>query len=882
MTPPLAAKPYVGLTTAEAHARLKKFGPNAVREEQARPLRDFLKRFWAPIPWLLEASIILQLCIGETIEALVIALLLVVNAVLGFLQEGRAQRALALLRQQLRIQTRARRDEQWVTLPAEELVPGDYIHLRQGSIVPADVRIAKGTLLADQSALTGESEAVPVGLTQVAYAGAMVRGGEAEGEITATGMHTFFGKTAELVRTAGSANRQEHEIVNVVRNLFVINAGAVVMVIGYAHAHAMTLGYILPLLLTILLASIPVALPATFTLTAALGSVELSRRGVLVTRLSALHDIAAMTVICSDKTGTLTRNQATVQDLWAAPGFTELELLGAAALASDPSGADPVDDAIIKAARARGWQDGKLTRLEFKPFDPTTKRAEALYQATGETERLRYVKGAPVVIGELAQVADSVWQSQAEQLVAGGQRVLAVAQGDEAGMRLVGLLGMEDAVREDSKSVVNAIHNSGVRVVMITGDNALTARRVAEQVGIPAVVCPPERLRSGLYTDVMVHGTSPAETAGAPGGLLLSLAGRILAPVERALALLRGDHLRVKLVNPIALEQTAAPMPVPTASFEQQVESKPVLTPHETKRPALPAKAAVPQEHGTQAEATECSVFAGVLPEDKYKLVRAFQRHGAVVGMSGDGVNDAPALRQAEAGVAVANATDVAKAAAAIVLTQPGLGGVVEAIVASRRVFQRIITYTLNMLTKKIEVMALLVIGFLLTGHKPLTPMLMVLVLFLNDFLTMAISTDRMDVSPNPNHWNTQGILRAGLAFALGRLAFSLGVFLWGYYRLNLDMPHLQSLTFFTTILTSQAGVYLLRERQHFWHSRPSRFLLGSSVFGLSVTTLLCWNGLLVTALRPLVLMTVAVAGLAYFFTLDLGKVWLFARLRVR
>lgn len=878
MNSALAASPDIGLTTAEAHARLKKFGPNAVREEEARPLRDFLKRFWAPIPWLLEASIILQLCIGETIEALVIALLLVVNAVLGFLQEGRAQRALALLRQQLRIQTRVRRDEQWVTLPAEELVPGDYIHLRQGSIVPADVKIAKGTLLADQSALTGESEAVPVGLTQVAYAGAMVRGGEAEGEIAATGTHTFFGKTAELVRTAGSANRQEHEIVNVVRNLFVINAGAVVMVIGYAHLHGMTLAYILPLLLTILLASIPVALPATFTLTAALGSVELSRRGVLVTRLSALHDIAAMTVICSDKTGTLTRNQATVQDLWTAPGFTELDLLGAAALASDPSGADPVDDAIIKAAEGRGWQDGKLTRLEFKPFDPTTKRAEALYQATGETERLRYVKGAPAVIGELAQVADSVWQPQAERLVARGQRVLAVAQGNEAGMRLVGLLGMEDAVREDSKRVVSAIGKAGVRVVMVTGDNALTAKSVAEQVGIPAVVCPPERLRSGLYADVMAHGLSPDETAGARGP---SLVGRILAPVERALALLRGDHLRVKLVNPIALEQTVAAMPVPAASFEKRVQSEPVPTPHETGLRALPAHAA-PEKHRTQPETTECSVFAGVLPEDKYKLVRAFQRHGAVVGMSGDGVNDAPALRQAEAGVAVANATDVAKAAAAIVLTQPGLGGVVEAIVASRRVFQRIITYTLNMLTKKIEVMALLVIGFLLTGHKPLTPMLMVLVLFLNDFLTMAISTDRMDVSPSPNHWNTHGILRAGMAFALGRLAFSLGVFLWGYYRLSLDMPHLQSLTFFTTILTSQAGVYLLRERQHFWHSPPSRFLLGSSVFGLGVTTLLCWNGLLVTAIRPLVLAAVAVAGLAYFFMLDWGKVWLFARLRVR
>ncbi len=400
-----------GLDSAEAGARLKQFGPNAVREEPAHPLRDFFKRFWAPIPWLLEASIILQLCIGENVEAAVISGLLVVNAVLSFLQEGRAQKALALLRQQLRVQARVRRDGQWVTLPAEELVPGDFLHLRQGSIVPADVKIADGTLLVDQSALTGESAAAPVEAGQIAYAGAMVRNGEADGEVTATGARTFFGKTAELVRTARTVNRQEHEIVGVVRNLFVVNAATVVIVMGYAHLHGMTIAFILPLLLTILLASIPVALPATFTLAAALGSVELSRRGVLITRLSALHDIASMTVLCSDKTGTLTRNEATVNALWPAPGFSENDLLRAAALASDPAGADPVDGAIVQAAHARGWHDGELTRVEFKPFDPATKRAEAVYRAATGTEQFHFLKGAPAVIAKLAGAPESLWQT---------------------------------------------------------------------------------------------------------------------------------------------------------------------------------------------------------------------------------------------------------------------------------------------------------------------------------------------------------------------------------------------------------------------------------------------------------------------------------------
>jgi H+-transporting ATPase len=768
-----------GLTTTEAQRRLRQFGPNAVVEEKAHPVKDFLKRFWAPIPWLLEGTIIIQLFLHETVEAAVIGGLLILNATISLVQEGRAQKALALLRQQLRVQARVRREGAWMTLPAEDLVPGDMIHLRQGSIVPADVMLEEGALLVDQSALTGESAAVSVQRGKTTYAGSIVRGGEANGEITATGTHTFFGKTAELVRTAGAANRQEHEIVAVVRNLFVVNATTVVIVVGFAHSQGMSLGFILPLLLSILLASIPVALPATFTLAAALGSVELSRRGVLITRLSALHDIASMTVLCSDKTGTLTRNEATVNALWPAPGFSEKDLLTAAALASDPAGQDPVDGAVVKAAADRGWRDGELERIAFQPFDPATKRAEAVYRDAHGSHR--YLKGAPAVIAKLAAASESLWQSPAADIVSRGQRVIGVAAGEGSELRLVGLLGLEDAVRDDSKEVVHAIQDAGVRVVMVTGDNAITASSVAQQVGIPGGVCPSEQL----------HGHDTGETL-------------------------------------------------------------------------------------------DCGVFAGVFPEDKFKLVRRFQRRGEVVGMSGDGVNDAPALRQAEAGIAVANATDVAKAAAAMVLTRPGLDGVVPAIETSRRVFQRIITYTLNMLIKKIEMMALLVIGFLVTWHKPLTPMLMVLILFLNDFLTMSLATDRMEFSRRPNHWNTRSILKAAVVLAACKLAFSLGVFLLGFYALHLDMRHLQTLMFATLIFSSQAGVYLLRERGHFWQSRPSRFLVMSSVLGLGVTATLALVGILMPAISPLLLLILFGVGLLYFACLDWLKLWLFAELDLR
>lgn len=505
---------------------------------------------------------------GEVVEASVIGGLLIFNAVLSYLQQGHTQKVLALLRQQLRVQARVRRDGTWMTVAAEELVPGDVLHLRQGGIVPADVRVKEGSLLLDQSALTGESAAVTVDVEKLAYAGAMVRGGEATGQVTATGAGTFFGTTAELVRTARSVNRQEHEIGAVVRNLFVVNAAMIVIVLGYAEHIGLSLGHMLPLLLAILLASIPVALPTTFTLTAALGSARLSKRGVLITRLSALHDIASMTVLCSDKTGTLTRNEATVKTLWAVPGYSEEDLLRAAAMASDPAGLDPLDRAVVDAAAQRCWQPDETARMSFKSFDPATKRAEAVFRSASGGQRS--TKGAPAIVANLVGAADALWQQQAQKIAANGQRVLAVATGDETHWRFLGLLGMEDAVREDSRAVVAAIQAAGVRVVMVTGDNALTATNVAEQVGISAGLCPPETLHGDLC-----------------------------------------------------------------------------------------------------GSALDCSVFAGVFPEEKFKLVRAFQRGGEVVGMSGDGVNDAPALRQAEAGVAVANATDVAKAAAAIVLTQP-------------------------------------------------------------------------------------------------------------------------------------------------------------------------------------------------------------------
>ena len=778
-TSPIVTSAASGLTCREARLRLEQFGPNAVREEKPHPVKRLLRRFWAPVPWLLEATIVLQLFLGERLEAYVIGGLLVFNAALSSVQEGRTQKTLALLRQKLQVVARVRRDGAWMSISSEELVPGDVIHLRQGGIVPADVRIDTGSLLVDQSALTGESAAVSVEPGKSAFAGGLVRGGEATGEVISTGTHTFFGKTSELVRTARSANRQEHEITAVVENLFVVNAGMIVCVAGYAAFQGMSLPFIVPLLVTILLASIPVALPATFTLTAALGAARLTGRGVLVTRLSALHDIASMTILCSDKTGTLTRNEVTVKTVLAVPDGSQDGLLCAAAFASDPAGQDPVDGAVVDAATQHGWKADESARTGFKPFDPATKRAEAEYRHGNELRR--YTKGAPSVIAKMAGVEDGLWLPQAQEIAAKGERALAVAESMGDGWRFLGLIGLEDAVRNDSKAVVCAIRDAGVRVVMVTGDNALTAVNVAAQVGIPPRLYPADRL---------------------------------------------GGHF--------------------------------------------------------QGEALDDDIFSGVFPEDKFKLVRAFQQRGNIVGMSGDGVNDAPALRQAEVGVAVANATDVAKAAAAIVLTRPGLSDVVPALQESRGVFQRMMTYTLNMLTKKIEIMFLLVAGFFLTGHRPLTPLMMVLIMFLNDFLTMALSTDRMSISRRPNRWNTRAIITAASVFAISVFAFSFGIFVFGNYVLRFDPPHLQTLLFITIVFSTQANVYLLRERGHFWDSSPSLPLVASSVLGVTVAVLLARTGWIMPPLESSLLAQVAMVTVIYGLGLDWLKVRLFERLKLR
>jgi H+-transporting ATPase len=764
-----------GLTSDEARVRLAKFGPNAMPDTAVRPLRMALAKFWAPVPWMLEAAVILQIALHEYVEAAVIAGLLVFNAALGFFQEGRAQATLAALKSRLALSASVRRDGVWKVIPAAELVPGDAVKLSLGGVVAADVKLVEGSILLDQSMLTGESVPIEAGPGLQTYAGALVRRGEATAIVTATGASTKFGHTAELVRTAHVESTQQKTVVRVVRNLAVFNGVVIGLLVAYAHARKMPIGEIIPLVLTAVLASIPVALPATFTLAAALGAKALARMGVLPTRLSAVDEAATLDILCSDKTGTLTCNELVVTAIRPQPGFDEAHVLAMAALASSEGGQDPVDAAIRSAAAQKNIVDPPKL-IKFVPFDPATKMSEATAtDAKGGT--LRAVKGAFATIIALTEPVPTA-AAAAHELESQGFRVLAVAVGTLAPMRLSGLIALSDPPRPDAAELIKELRTLGVRTVMVTGDAPATAAIIAKAVGLEGAICPP-------------------------------------GPIPQS-------------VRPEAF-----------------------------------------------------AVFAGVLPEDKYHLVQAFQKSGHTVGMCGDGANDAPALRQAQMGIAVSTATDVAKSAAGIVLTKPGLEGVVAAVKEGRITFQRILTYTLNSVTKKIVQVLFLAVGLIITGHAILTPMLMVIIMITGDFLGMSLTTDNVRPSGTPNAWRVGNLTFAGAFMGISELVYCTAVLAVGKFRLGLGMEALQTLAFLLIVFGNQATMYTNRTRQRHWSNHPSRWVVLSSVADLLIASTMANRGIAMAPL-PLLLIGGTLAGAIVFaLAVDVAKVPVFNRLRI-
>ena len=748
-----------GLTSNEAAERFKKYGPNVLPEEAYHPIGVFVRKFWAPIPWVLECIILLDIGLDKFLEAGIIFLLLLFNVALSFFQERRAKKALDLLRSRLDVRARVLRDGRWMSLSAQELVPDDLILIRMGDIIPADGDIVSGNLLIDQSILTGESLPIDGKEGGRAYAGSIVKHGEAFVKVLFTGKNSYFGKTAEIIRVAKSPSHLESIVFLIVKYLVVFDVVLVFFVFIYSYYHFLPLTELIPFSLLLLVASVPVALPATFTLATSLGALELCQKGVLVTRLSSIEDAAAMKILCLDKTGTITKNILEVSGFFLYAPYTKADLFSFAALASEEATQDPIDLAILKVSQDQSSAPAKI--LEFIPFDPERKCSEALILY--KEQRVRVFKGAPKSFLERTQ--------DVEKLSVDGSRVIAIALEIDGNKKPVGLIALKDPPREDSSAMIQEIFKLGIRMIMITGDDVTTARTIANMVGLGTRVLSREELYQASTKDLL-----------------------------------------------------------------------------------------------------DADVIAGVLPADKVEIVSLLQKSGYVCGMTGDGVNDSAALRKAEVGIAVANATDVAKASASIVLTRAGLGDIAEAVKTSRRIYQRMLTYTINKITKTLEISVLLGIGLVITNNFIVSQLLIVLLLFTNDFVSMSIATDHVSFSQKPDQWNIKNLMFLGGTLAAFVLGLSFAVLFIGEKILLFSIDQIRTLIFLTLVFTGQATVYLVRERKAFWHSRPSIWMVTSSFFDIAIVSAMAALGIFMHPLPGIAIVALLSIVIAYFFALDFVK----------
>jgi plasma-membrane proton-efflux P-type ATPase len=735
----LKVNPDTGLTRADVDTRRKENGYNEVADKKSHPALKFLKKFWGISAWMLELIMVLSAVLGKYSDLIVVGALLVINAVLGFMQERRAAGVVEALRKRLQVNARVLRDSSWQVIPARELVPGDIVRVRPGDIIPADVKLLTGAMSVDQSALTGESKDADKKPGEVLSSGAVVRRGEGNGVVMLTGAKTYFGRTTQLVQEARPKLHIEAVVARVVRWLFVIVGALLGVVIVLSLVRGTPLMEMIPLMLVLLMSAVPVALPVMFTVSMAVGAKELAKRGVLVTRLSAAEDAATMDVLCVDKTGTITMNQLAVTGVIPLEHATEADVLFAGALASQEANQDPIDLAFLAAAKERHIFNNlpKVTPVSFAPFDAKNRRTEAVVEQNGQ--RLRAMKGAVRTIAEacgLQPPAIEALEARVNESALKGYRTLAVARGPETGaLNLVGLVSLYDPPRPDAKQLITTLHDLGVPVKMLTGDALAVASEIARGVGLPNI-----RRVADLKAASAQSGNKTVDLfAGADG-------------------------------------------------------------------------------------------FAEVFPEDKYVVVKSLQAEGHITGMTGDGVNDAPALRQAEVGIAVSTATDVAKGAASVVLTQPGLTNIVALVEQGRTIYQRILTWIINKISRTILKAAFVAIAFILTGKFVVSAFAMLLLVFLTDFAKIALATDHVRSSKKPETWNIGGFITVSVVLGVAMVAEALTLLWigWSHFGLATNDNALYTFSFQTLLYFGVFSVVSARERRWFGATKPSKTLVAA------------------------------------------------------
>jgi len=747
-----------GLSLAEAQRRLDQYGYNELPEKKVNPVLKFLSYFWGPIPGMIIVAAILSGVLRHWPDLGVILALLIMNAVVGFREEHQAGNTIAALKEKLAVQANVKRGGKWSTMPARELVPGDIIRLRIGNIIPADAKLLDGDpVQVDQSALTGESLPVEHKPGDAVYSGSILKQGEIDALVYTTGKGTYYGKTAELVESAVTRSHLQHAVLKIADYLLIIAVALAILIVGVAfHRHDPIL-VVLQFALILTIAAVPVAMPAVLSVTMALGAKVLALKQAIVTRLSAIEELAGVDVLCSDKTGTLTQNKLTMGDPFTLDSISSEQVILDAALASRAEDQDTIDLAVLA-----GVKDSEKLKpyqvTHFQPFDPVHKRTEATVKGR-DGHDFKVTKGAPQVILGLDPNATKI-QSQVDKAVndfaARGFRSLGVARTNEQGQwQFLGVLPLYDPVREDSKTTIDAAKEMGLSIKMVTGDQVAIAKEIGRQLDLGKDI-----IDASLFDETKTHE-----------------AGQLADAIERA------------------------------------------------------------------------DGFAQVFPEHKYHIVDVLQQRSHIVGMTGDGVNDAPALKKADAGIAVAGATDAARAAASIVLMLPGLSAIIDAIKESRKIFQRMTNYAIYRISETVALLGFLTLSILVFKMYPVTAIMIVLLAILNDGAILSIAYDNVRHRNEPQTWNMHRVL--GVATVLGLFAMlrSFGIFYLGDAVFHLSNDTLRTLVYLNLSVGGHLTLFAARTHGPFWSIRPAPILLIAVVGTQLAATLIAVHGLLMAPL---------------------------------